>query len=413
MPSPSGPDATVGPHSARGRAPTSRLALLAQAGAALARAAPLDEALPEMAGRLVPGLGDLCLIEWLDEGALFPVAVVHGDPARRVALQQILSAYPHSPDGAQPGPTAVRTGRPVVVRAVTEAWLAQCTHGEDHLRRAVTLGVGSVMAVPLLAGGRTLGAITLALADGGRRYGRRDLAAAEALAALAAAALDAGRLRQHRLEAQAGADTLLAHCPLALVVLDRDLRFTYANEAAAVLNGVPVSEIVGHTYEQAFPWMAAQIVPIVHRVLQTGMPALDVAVSADTDQIADAHRHRRASYYPVRDAGGRISGVAVVVANVTGSLRRAMERERLLGQLQTERELLQAVIDQMPAGVGIVQASAQNPLRCNARLTRIWPDLAAASPSTVGCRRPSRGARSSRSRRSPSGIRAATLGFCA
>ena len=52
------------------------------------------------------------------------------------------------------------------------------------------LGLKSVMIVPMVARGRTLGAITFAWAESGRRYNSIDLALAEELARRAALALD-------------------------------------------------------------------------------------------------------------------------------------------------------------------------------------------------------------------------------
>ena len=52
------------------------------------------------------------------------------------------------------------------------------------------------MIVPLLARGRTLGAITFASAESGRRYGASDLALAEDVARRAALAVDNARLFQ-------------------------------------------------------------------------------------------------------------------------------------------------------------------------------------------------------------------------
>jgi serine phosphatase RsbU (regulator of sigma subunit) len=69
------------------------------------------------------------------------------------------------------------------------------------------LGVGSLMAVPLRARGRSLGAIWLGASRSGRRYSEEDLATAEDLARRAALAVDNARLFQERRRV---ADTLQA-----------------------------------------------------------------------------------------------------------------------------------------------------------------------------------------------------------
>jgi len=62
------------------------------------------------------------------------------------------------------------------------------------------LGLKSYVVVPLVARGRTLGAITLVSAESGRRYGTDELALAEELARRAALAVDNARLYRGRSE---------------------------------------------------------------------------------------------------------------------------------------------------------------------------------------------------------------------
>src|SRR5207245_3218334 len=75
--------------------------------------------------------------------------------------------------------------------------------GAEHLALLRGLGFVSYMAVPLSARGRTLGAITFASAESGRRFGRADLALAEELAHGAALAVD--KARHYEAEGRGGA----------------------------------------------------------------------------------------------------------------------------------------------------------------------------------------------------------------
>jgi signal transduction histidine kinase len=72
--------------------------------------------------------------------------------------------------------------------------IAAAAHDADHLRLLQALGYYSYMCVPLVARGRTLGAITLVMAESERRYTEADLALAQDLAQRAAAAVDNARL---------------------------------------------------------------------------------------------------------------------------------------------------------------------------------------------------------------------------
>ncbi len=68
--------------------------------------------------------------------------------------------------------------------------LVESAQDEEHLRVIRTLGIGSVMIVPLSARGRTLGAVTFITSESERSYGDEDLAFAEDLARRAALAVD-------------------------------------------------------------------------------------------------------------------------------------------------------------------------------------------------------------------------------
>ena len=67
---------------------------------------------------------------------------------------------------------------------------------EGHRQAVLSLGMRSLMIVPLIARGRTLGAITLIHDMSGRRYDEQDLATATSLADRAALAIDNARLHR-------------------------------------------------------------------------------------------------------------------------------------------------------------------------------------------------------------------------
>jgi signal transduction histidine kinase len=88
---------------------------------------------------------------------------------------------------------------------------------EEHLAWLRSLGVCSSIVVPLMARGRTLGALTFLSADSGRRYSREDLAFADELSRRAALAVDNSRLYSAAERANRAKDEFLA-------VLSHELR---------------------------------------------------------------------------------------------------------------------------------------------------------------------------------------------
>src|SRR5690606_24877406 len=142
---------------------------------------------------VVPGLADICMIDVVEDSELRRVAVAHRDPEKEELagrLRRFLPA-PSQLVGAQ---AVVRTGEPELVPDVTDAWIRAATRGEAHFRTVRELNPGSVMIVPLVARGRTFGAITLASTRPDRRFGPHDLALAVELARRAALAVDNARL---------------------------------------------------------------------------------------------------------------------------------------------------------------------------------------------------------------------------
>lgn len=155
---------------------------LLDASAVLAEATGLAETLESLAWVAVPALADLCLIDVNEErGGIVRMASVHADPERR-ELAARLRDYPPDPAGAHPGVEAIRHGRSSWSETMTDEFLAATTRDPEHLRILRALGFTSYMAVPLVAKGLVLGAVTLVSAGSGRRFGPQDLAFAENLA---------------------------------------------------------------------------------------------------------------------------------------------------------------------------------------------------------------------------------------
>jgi signal transduction histidine kinase len=90
----------------------------------------------------------------------------------------------------------LRTGQPELLTEVDDEVLAAHVVDDGHRALVTRLGLRSLVAVPLIAREKTLGVITLAFAESGRRYGREELRVARDLASRAALAIDNARLYQ-------------------------------------------------------------------------------------------------------------------------------------------------------------------------------------------------------------------------
>ena len=176
-----------------------RLALLASVGPILY--SPLDyEATLERIARLaIPELADWCLVDIVEEdGSVNQLAAAHADPAKEDLLRELWAHRRFGEDAPGTVARVLRTGRPVLIAEPSESLLAERATGEEHLRLLRDLEVCSIMSLPLLARGRTLGALTLVSSSQERRYDEEDLSLAENLSYRCALAVDNARLYRDR-----------------------------------------------------------------------------------------------------------------------------------------------------------------------------------------------------------------------
>jgi GAF domain-containing protein len=144
-----------------------------------------------MARLAVPHLADWCAVDILKEdGGISRLAVEHQDRAKVALALQLKERYRSSPDAPSGIPSVLRTGRSEFYPEITGEMLEAAASDEEHLRILREIGFTSVVIVPMIARGRTLGAITFVTAESRRRYEEADVGLAEELARRAALALD-------------------------------------------------------------------------------------------------------------------------------------------------------------------------------------------------------------------------------
>ena len=187
-----------------------RSEFLARTSAVLASMLDYAETLAALAHTVVPFLADWCSVDVLEpDGTVRRLAVAHADAAK-ADLARLASVYPPDPDARHPRTAVLRTGRSVLIPDVTDEGLVRIADTPEQLGVLRAVGYRSAMFVALTARGQTLGALTFATAESGRRYGRDDLAFAEEVARRAAVAVDNARLYRDAQEASRTKDEFLA-----------------------------------------------------------------------------------------------------------------------------------------------------------------------------------------------------------
>jgi PAS domain S-box-containing protein len=187
---------------------------LAEAGEVLAESLDWEATLVRVAQLAVPMLGDWCIVDVLegDGKTVRQVAVSAITREKEDLLREMRMLYPPTIDSPQPAARALRLGEPVIFPELDPESLATTTRDERHFELMTQLAPRSTVALPLVARGQTLGALTLAWSESEREYGPSELALATGLATRAALAVDSailfGRERQARAEAEEALERL-------------------------------------------------------------------------------------------------------------------------------------------------------------------------------------------------------------
>jgi len=167
--------------------------------------------LTSLAELSVPYFADWCAVDVVtDNGPTERIALTHVDPAKVEAVARLRSRHENS--RAPMSPTwVIRSNEPSVVLDVTDAVLVSAAGGDaEALHILRSLGLLSYICLPLTVQGRTIGAVTMARSDSGRRFDHEDVRIAEDAASRAALAVDNARAYEELQAANQLKDEFLA-----------------------------------------------------------------------------------------------------------------------------------------------------------------------------------------------------------
>jgi len=190
-----------------------RQRVLAEASAALAGSLDVAATLDALTRVVVTTVADVCGVHVIHDGTVVRrFAAAPGDPVKAAVVRELEERYPGDIDAPEGIPKVLRTGTAALYPEITDEMLAAAAPEGGLLDAVRRAGFRSGIFVPLIARGRTLGAMSLITTGAGRRYGTDDLAAAEDLAHRAALALDNALLHEAeqaaRREAERAADRI-------------------------------------------------------------------------------------------------------------------------------------------------------------------------------------------------------------
>ncbi|MEX2011230.1 MAG: PAS domain S-box protein [Chloroflexota bacterium] len=346
---------------------------LADATALLSSSLDYEETIRRVAELAVPRVADWCVVDLVEpDGGIEPLAIVHVDPAKVALARQLRERYPPRKDDPAGVAAVIRTGKSELVSELTPAILAGIPDPE-YRQRIEDLHLASYMSVPLLAGGETLGAITLVGAESGRRFEAEDLALAESLAGRAAAAIqnaglfrDVGRFKK----------ILDATLDAVFMFDPGTLRLSYVNQGAI--------DQVGYSRDDLLEMDPTAITEDLDEARLRALVAPLVDHRLDSRTVTLTHRHRSGRRVPVEVLLQHVelpgeTGRIVAIARDIGDRVAAQARPQRLAEAEHARAAeLNAVIRAMGEGVVVCGPDGRITL-ANPAAELLFPGVAAGA----------------------------------
>jgi PAS domain S-box-containing protein len=354
-----------------------RLSFLDEAMALLTSSLELETTLERLATLAVPQLADWCAINVLVEetGAIEQLVVAHQDPERKRWAEDMRTRTVQVgiDDDFDLTARVIRTGEPVFLREVPQELLDEAAARDPVAGEALRhISIRSAITLPLKAGDRTLGALTLVGEQ--RVFDDDDFDLAQQLSARAAIAVENARLYREA-ERRAEAALALAYVGDGVVLLDDDGRVRFWNAAAAAITGVREADAVGRHPDEVLPAWAELVrlaeladaatperarpvtVPIETAsgdrwVAVTGV-AFDEGVVYALRDVSDEQAFERARSDFVATASHELRTPLAAVYGAARTLRRTdieipeEQRDRFLEIIVSETERLTAIVSQI------------------------------------------------------------------
>ena len=203
-----------------------RSAFLAEASNKLSVSLEYEETLARAARVALPEVADWCAITVQEEGAVLRSIVTHVDPEREAWARDYLRRCPPDALATTGAAQVIRGGQRE--RLTAETAFVSTAAGAHSGELVAKLGFHSGSCLPLVARGRTLGALTLVRTSAERPFPEGEIGFAEELAHRAAMALDNANLYREAREAIRARDEFLSvashelNTPLATLTLQLD-----------------------------------------------------------------------------------------------------------------------------------------------------------------------------------------------
>jgi len=346
-------------NSARARADALAEATRAVSNAELS----LDAVLSVIALQASAHVGDLTVVRLVspDGLCLEAAAVEHPDPAARQSARAALTAECHPVDRGANG-AALREGRP---QRLDAAALAARRAAEPDLWASTTIPeTAALLAVPLRANGRNVGALSVSRAHADHSYTAEDERFLQALADQAALAIERARLFSQIRTDEARLSALIDQLPVGVGLTDDQGRWVLQNPALRgfVGDALPSRDPRAQARWQSWDEQGQPIAP--SRWPGTRAFQGDHVAGMDFLYTPDAGKEiwTRVSAAPFRNSDGTVIGVVNVIEDIDARKR---SEEALRESENKVRRLFDTGV------IGLIFGDAERILEANDRFLQM------------------------------------------
>jgi PAS domain S-box-containing protein len=280
---------------------TERDAFMAEATLTLTSSLDYEHTLRTLARLAVPYLADYCAFDVVThEGSVARIATVHVLPEKAQIAEDVQSG-----DNAAAAPSSsqrvIQTRTVSFIPDVTDELRVASARGDEQRLACIrSLGLVSFMCVPMVAHDRTLGAMTLAHAESGRRFSGEDLRVAKDMAIRSALSIEIAQSYQQLQSANRLKDEFLA-------TLSHELRTplnAVLGYARMLLSGAITEDKVPQALE-VIDRNAGSLAQIVEDVLDVSRIVLGKArLKVESTDVAAVVEDAVATVRPAADARG-------------------------------------------------------------------------------------------------------------
>ncbi len=244
-----------------------RLAFLADASNVLAGSLEYQATFQNLANLSVPRLADFCVVHVANAtGTLDQAAVAYRGGKNDPDLRKLAEEYPASLAGNYCSSQVFQTGESKILCDMTDDTLTQLFDREADRDLIRSLGVSSLIMVPIRTRDGVVGAITMVNTDAKRRCGPDELSLAKELAQRAALALDNARLYNAAQKARTEAERANLAKDQFLAMLSHELRTPLTPVLASVL---------AIENEDAVPENIRELLQMIHRNVELEARLID------------------------------------------------------------------------------------------------------------------------------------------